>query len=126
VYHDDERRLTEDRDGLDVVHRVVGELVDRGIRRVAAGDVDQRVAVGLRAHGGLHADRAARARSVVDDDGLAQRIRHFLRDDARHDVGAAARRERHDHPDRLGRILASLRRDVGGREREAGEQSETE
>ena len=36
--------------------------------------------------------------------GLAERRLHALADDARHDVGDAARRERHDHGDRPRRI----------------------
>ncbi|MFI4930485.1 MAG: hypothetical protein ACHP83_09610 [Burkholderiales bacterium] len=60
----------------------------------------QRVAVGLRLGGFGGAERAAGARLVVDDDGLAERHSELRCDRARQDVSAAAGRERHDEAHR--------------------------
>ena len=49
-----------------------------------------------------------RARPVVDDHLLAERVAHLLRDRPRRDVAYAARAERYQHADRLRRI--ALRR----------------
>ena len=55
----------------------------------------QRVAVGRRGRAGLCADDVARARLVLDDDGLLELCRHLLRQRTdRAVVGAAGRRER--------------------------------
>ena len=62
-----------------------GVTVGRGFRR-------ERVARG-----------AARARTIVDDDGLAEFFRHRLREHARRDVGAAARGEAYQQAYRFGR-----------------------
>ena len=49
-------------------------------------DLEQRVAVGRRAHDRFGADIAAAARPVVDDDGLAEPLRQPLTDQAREEV----------------------------------------
>jgi hypothetical protein len=72
----------------------------------ADGAHEQRVAVARRLRGQRCADVAARARTVVDHDGLAERLAQLQADDAGQDVGGATGRERHDHGDRLGRIGA--------------------
>jgi len=54
------------------------------------------VAVGSRLGDRVRADRAARPAAVLDHRGLAQGLGHALRDQARDDVGRAARGERND------------------------------
>ena len=53
-----------------------------------------------------------KAGAVIDDDVLSERRGHMLADQARNRIDRSARRERHDHLDRLGRIrLCSRGRD---------------
>jgi len=49
-------------------------------------------------------ENVAGADHVLDDDLLAEGLRHVVRDDAGDDVGRPAGRERNDHGDRAGRI----------------------
>ena len=103
--HDHERLLAERHDRDEIVHRVVGQL---GIERVRAGEraVDQDgVAVGRRLRHHVGADRAAGARPVLDHHGLAELLSDLLHHDARDDVARAARAERHDRRDGLGRPI---------------------
>jgi hypothetical protein len=70
----------------------------------------------------LRRDHAARARTVLDNDGLAEIVLHLLRDDAGENVVAAARREadhEFDHVARIRRLRACGGR---GRNREPDEQ----
>ena len=78
----------------------------------AVGGHDQRVAVGVRMGGHLARDIAVSAGAVLDEERLAHRLGETLCQHPRGDVGRPARRDRHQHLDRPGRIL--LRR--GGRE----------
>jgi hypothetical protein len=57
---------------------------------------DQRIAVGARPRDDLRSDHRVSAGAVVDDHVLSERVAEVLRQRARDDVGAAARRERHD------------------------------
>src|SRR5262249_5911303 len=68
------------------------------------GLYQQGIAVGLalRRHGG--ADRAARARPVLDDERLPHLLREFRQQDARGDVVRTARGKRDDHAYGVGRI----------------------
>jgi hypothetical protein len=66
------------------------------------------VAVGRRFGDELRADHTVSAGAVVDDDGLPELRRELLADEAADDVGRTARRERHDHPDRLARRLLGM------------------
>jgi hypothetical protein len=50
------------------------------------------------------ANVAASSTFVVNRDGLPHRLRHLLRNDARHNVSCTARWERHNHFDGLGGI----------------------
>ncbi len=50
-------------------------------------------------------DHTARTRTVVDDDRLAECLRHARSDGARDDVGRAAREKADDDADRAVRIL---------------------
>src|SRR5262249_18015797 len=59
---------------------------------------------------GVCADRAARPAAVLDHRGLSHGLGHALRDEARDDVGGAARRERNDDADRPRRIALRERR----------------
>jgi len=81
--------------------------VDRQLADV--GD-QQRVAVGRRSRDDLGARDAAGTGPVLDHDLLAECLGHLRADDARHRVGQAARRVRHDHPDRPGGKVLRLRR----------------
>ena len=54
---------------------------------------EERIAVRARSHDRLGGDIGARARSVFDDEWLAEPLRQPLTDQARDDVGRAARRE---------------------------------
>ena len=56
------------------------------------------------------------ARPVLDHDRLAEQLRHARRQDARNDVGAAARREADHHPNRFAGIV--LRMDDTAEKRE--------
>ncbi len=87
---------------LDVERQLLVELrVDR-VRRQREQD---RVAVGRRFRDDVGAEIAGGAAAVVDDDRLAELRRQRLDDDARNDVGAAARRIRDDELDRPGGIV---------------------
>jgi hypothetical protein len=72
----------------------------------------QRVTVRRRLGGERRAERAAGAAAVIDYDRLAQALVQLLTEYAADNVGAAARRVRHDEPDRSGREV--LRRPGGG------------
>jgi hypothetical protein len=62
---------------------------------------------------GLAPDAATCARLVLDDDGLAQRLREFLGDDAAEDVGEASGRPRDDELDGLRRPVGRARAQRG-------------
>jgi hypothetical protein len=57
---------------------------------------EQRVAVGIGAVGEFRADIAGGSGAIFDDDGLAPFARQPFTDNARHGVGGAAGRKRHD------------------------------
>ena len=89
---------------------VAAGVVRRVAEDVRVGDEtvehrQQRVAVGRRLGHGVGADDAAGAGAIVDDYRLAEHFRELRRDRARDDVGDAARRRRHDHADRFGRVI---------------------
>ncbi len=73
----------------------------------------QRVAVGGRLRDDVGRDRARSAGPVLDDDRLAEQLGHALAERSRHDVGAAARCETNEQPDRLLRpgLRARIRRE---------------
>jgi len=68
------------------------------------------VAIRLRLRNRFGADVAAGARTIVDDELLTHVFRQPLRKDAADDVGSTPRRERDDHPKRLGRVDLGERR----------------
>src|SRR5205814_1555528 len=71
---------------------------------------DQRVSVGIGPRDLFHGDVAAAAGLVLDHELLAQALAHLGGEGARDDRGAAARRERYDQADRLGRVGLRERR----------------
>ncbi len=80
----------------------------------------ERVAIRRRAHDLAHADEAIAARLVLDDDGGAEPVLQKLRDQAAHDVGDAAGRERDHELDRpAGIALLRERRQCEERGRKA-------
>ena len=95
------------REILDHVVRQIGEQRrrDRVHRHVAHHD---RVAIGRRFGDLSRGHGAGRARPVLDHDRLAEELRHARRQDARHDVGAAARRKADHHANRLVRVARNL------------------
>src|SRR5262249_56178541 len=95
------------------------ELVEeRCIDRRRHVDHEQRVAVGGRAYNGLAADVTGTARTVLDDELLAEMLRQPLPYQSGDDVGRASRPEWHDHAHRSRRI--SLRRSDARDRRQRG------
>jgi hypothetical protein len=83
-------------------HAAVEMWIDRDL---AVRKQPYRVAVGRRLGDQLGGDVAVRARPVLDDHRLAERLRQLLRQHARRDVGRAAGRDRNDEADRARRKL---------------------
>ena len=111
---DDEhvRIARDERNRRQVLQRVERHLaaVQRRVGREVVRLQDQRVAVRRRARDGFGRDQRVAARTVLDHDLLAHALRHLRGDDAREDVRSAAGRERHEHLDRLVRIVLRARR----------------
>ena len=94
-------RVDDDRIGIDRRERerlgraqrvVRHRLHERGVDRVRSGDAhEQRVTVGLRLGDDVRAHAAAGARVVLDHDRLSPLRLELLADEARGDVGGAAR-----------------------------------
>ena len=99
---EDEGDAREKGDGREVARDVVGHGgIEAGVHRQRAGRADaERVPVRRRLGDGVHADVAAGAGAVVDDQRLAEPGLHAGREDAADDVAAAARREGDDEADR--------------------------
>jgi hypothetical protein len=98
------RHLGKQRDRLEVLDRVVGQLfederVDR--ERADVAEHDRVLVVGTRDLG--HRDVAGAARLVVDEDALAEQLAELGGGRAGDDLRAAAGSERHDEADRLRR-----------------------
>ncbi|MNV37384.1 hypothetical protein D3C71_1289020 [compost metagenome] len=84
-------------------------LVDQGRKNVRGHAADRdRVAIRRRAGNHRDADRAPRARLVLDDDGLLQFGRKALRQDTAQGVAAPARGERQQHADRTIRVVIGV------------------
>jgi hypothetical protein len=102
--HDHQAEVADRRDHGEVVDRVVGQRFEQRLaHRVAVGQQQQRVAVGLGARHRLRRADAARPGHVLHQHLLAQAVGHLRRDGARGDVGDAARPERQHDAYRLGR-----------------------
>src|SRR5262245_36125648 len=76
MHHKDAGLTIESSDGQDVAQEIVIEfVVKRRIDRGGRGDEKQRVAVRCRAYDNLGRNRGARARSIFDDERLAEPLR---------------------------------------------------
>jgi len=98
--HDQRVRLRREyADGCQVAQHVDRHLaVEAGIDGDGGvGDAEQGVAIGRRLRGEFRADIAVRAGAIVDHELLARRVAERLAEHARDEIGAAARRIRHDH-----------------------------
>jgi hypothetical protein len=85
----------------DVADELETEIViERRVDRIRRADDDERIAVRARPCRRLGADRAAGARPVVNDEGLAEPLRQPLTDQTRENVEGAAGREANDDMDR--------------------------
>ena len=87
-----------------VLARVIGHFREQeGVDRLDAGGADQQ-GVPVRRRLGRRVGRhiAVGAGAVLDDDGLAERLRQRLAHHARHHVGHAAGREGNDQLDGFG------------------------
>ena len=88
--------------GLQIAQRVIAGVGEqRWVHRIGHAVHQQRVAVGRRVHHLLRGDVAARTWLVFDDHVLAHLGRELRAQQARHDVGGAARGEGHDDADGL-------------------------
>ena len=102
-------RQHSQRNRREIAQRIVRQLrVHARIDRQRRQAHQQRVAVGRRLGDDVVADDGAGAGAVIDHHLLAELLGEFLRDDAADDVGAAARRRRHDQPDRAVRVILRL------------------
>jgi hypothetical protein len=103
-HHQHFRHLGDQRDGREILERVIGHLLHAGGdgERAGADDADGvAVRLGLGDHVGP--EHAGLAGAVLDHDGLLEDLRHALRDHARDHVVRPAGREWHDQPDGLAR-----------------------
>ena len=92
-------------------------------RDPAVGVQQQRVAVGRRLHDFEGGDVAVRAGPILDHHRPAQRFLQVMRKQPRRDIGSAAGRDRHQHPDRP-RRERRLRHCVGACREQAREQTQ--
>jgi hypothetical protein len=117
VRHENRRSDRDERHRLKVARHVVRHFRDQRIDRDGSQIADhERAAIRRLARGIFDPDRAVRARSVLDEHGLAPDLAKLLRNDPSHNVGRAAWRIREDHTELLGR--RSLRGRYRRRERE--------
>ncbi|CPP17394.1 Uncharacterised protein [Bordetella pertussis] len=111
--------LGDRREVLDVVvARVLVQARIDGVR-VDRAHVE-RVAVGRRVGARLGADIAAGAGPVLDHHGLAPHLAEIVGNQAREEIRAAARRERHDHRHGLGGIRGPARHGRAGQHARGG------
>ena len=104
IRHDRERRGRDQADRRDVLERIEAEIgIEERIGDVAGQDHHQRLAVRLGGDQRGGRGRAVRARTVLDDDRLAEHLLQLARDVARDHVGGAARRKADQPADRAGR-----------------------
>jgi hypothetical protein len=111
VDHQHVRRSRDAPDRHEVSRRLVGQVLAqvRQDRVDGGGRQQQHIAVGRGLGDEVRAKRTARAGPVVDDDLLAERFRHLLRNQACELVGGAARRIGHDQADRAVRVPLRVR-----------------
>jgi hypothetical protein len=110
--HDHVGRGRDQADRIEILARIVAEIVKQARRRPdrRAGGHHDGVAVRHALRDRARRDRPAGAAAVVDDYLLAERLAHLVGDAARHRAGAAAWRERNHERDRAGRKGLSDRR----------------
>ena len=121
---DGHRHLGDEADIFEGVQRVVCELpVQRRAGRHADVMEEQRIAVRLGVGDAAGAQRAAGAADILDDDLLAEILRHGFRDEARDRVGRAAGRKRHHNGDGAFRIGLRARGERIKRDGRGGSQS---
>ena len=97
--------MIDARDWRDVANEIVVEFFEqRRVHRVSRERQEQRIAVGLRTCDRFDADMAARARTIFNDEGLAESIRQPLTDEACREIDRAASGNRDDNVHRLVRI----------------------
>jgi hypothetical protein len=89
-------------------------IKDRGDCENGLGAHHERVAVGRRLRHVGRCDHAARAGAVLHNDGLAEAVGHFRREDSRNYIGAAAGAEADEKLDRPIRIACRLCRHGAG------------
>src|SRR5262249_5868996 len=95
IDHHDKGPTDKARDRRDVADEIEIELlVERRVARVPRSNQKERVAVRWRADARLGADIAASARSILNDEWLAEPLRQPLTHRARDDVGRATGRRR--------------------------------
>src|SRR5262245_29809556 len=101
VHDHDVRRAYDASDWSDVAEEIVIELAfeERCIDRARRGGQQERVTIRGRTHDHFGPDRGGRAWPVLDDEWLAKALRQPLPDEARGDVGRAARRRNVRHFD---------------------------
>jgi hypothetical protein len=81
---DQPRRNAGQRDGLEIVDEVVWKIVDGAVDDLRGpGSIEERIAIGRRAHDAAHADRSRGANDILDNNGLAKPRSHALGHDAR-------------------------------------------
>ena len=102
---DELRHADDEAHGGEIVLDVEVELVEQRTDGVRGEGEEEGIAVGDGFRGRLGAERAARATAVLDHHLVSERFRQRLLQDARDDVGAAARRIRHDEAHGLDRPL---------------------
>ena len=104
MHHGDQRAARHQYHRREVIERIELQVVETRIDRVARRHQIEGVAIGRRLDAGLDAQRAARARAILDDHLLTQYLGEFLRQQARDKIGAAARRCRDDNAHGFGGV----------------------
>src|SRR5262249_22089938 len=95
IDHHDKRPADKARDRRDVADEIETEfVVESRVTRIPRSDQKERVAVRWRSHDRLSADIAASARSILNDEWLAEALRQPLAHYACDDVGRATGRSR--------------------------------
>src|SRR5262245_53215503 len=99
--HQDERQTNDSRDRHDIANEIVIEFVVKcRVDRVIRVDQEQRIAVGRGLHDHFGPDIPTGARSIVDDERLAQSLVQPLADQSSEDIVRAARRKGNDQAPR--------------------------
>src|SRR5262249_26659197 len=118
VHHHDVGASDHARDRCDVAEEIEIEvLVERCVGRAGGAALEERVSVGRRAYNRLGADIAAAARTVLDDERLAEALRQPLAHQTGDDVSRSAGSEWHDQTYRPRRIGLRPRNAGNGRQR---------